>query len=113
MRDRLGAAGAIAAAAAVALAAYASHAAAPGDRARLFVAAALAFGHGLAVLALRPGIGGRAGRIGRGALLAGMLLFSGSLALAVFAGTGTGLAPLGGLVMIGGWLAIAYDHWRG
>ena len=55
MRDRLGANGAICAAAAVALAAYASHAAAPDDRARLFIAAAMAFGHRLAVVAFdRP-----------------------------------------------------------
>lgn len=113
MRDRLGANGAICAAAAVALAAYASHAAAPEDRARLFVAAALAFGHGLAMAALSPLPLGRLGRAGLLASYLGMLVFAGSLVLAAFAGTPTTLAPAGGLAMIGGWLVFAVDRWRG
>ena len=113
MRDRLGANGAICAAAAVALAAYASHAAAPDDRARLFIAAAFGFGHGLAMAALSPLPLGRLGRAGLWAAYLGMLLFAGSLVLAAFAGASTQFAPFGGMAMIGGWLLFAIDRWRG
>ena len=112
--DRLGASGALAAAGAVALAALASHVAQGPDQARLQLAAALAFGHGVALVALSPGTRGR--RVGRAALwlmLAGMLLFSGSLVGAAFAGTPTTLAPFGGMAMIGGWVLLAVDRWRG
>jgi len=112
--DLLGASGALAAAGAVTLAALASHVAQGPDQARLHLAAALAFGHGVALVALSPATRGR--RIGRTALwlmLAGMLLFSGSLVGAAFGGIATTLAPFGGMAMIGGWALLAVDRWWG
>ena len=103
----LGASGALLAAAAVALAAYASHAAAPGSAGRLGLAAAFAFGHGLALAVLAPRASGRLALLPPWLLLAGVLLFAGSLAGAHFAGLPTRLAPLGGSLMILGWLAQA------
>lgn len=112
--DRLGASGALAAAGAVALAALASHVAQGPDQARLHLAAALAFGHGVALVALSPGTRDRrSGRVALWLILAGMLLFSGSLVGVAFAGTATTLAPFGGMAMIGGWVLLAVDRWRG
>ena len=45
-------------------------------------------------------------------LLAGTLLFSGSLVGAVFAGLPTTLAPFGGGLLIAGWLLHATDRWQ-
>lgn len=93
---------------AVALGAYASHAADPLARPRFALAAAFAFGHGLALVALR----GRAGRLAllsRYALLCGALLFSGSLAWAAARGGHAPLAPAGGMLLILGWLLAAVD----
>jgi uncharacterized membrane protein YgdD (TMEM256/DUF423 family) len=42
-----------------------------------------------------------------------VLLFSGSLAGAVFVRLPTTLAPFGGMLMIGGWLLHGWDRWRG
>lgn len=92
------------AAASVGLAAYASHVAATGEGARLMLAAVFAFGHGLALAALAPRAPGRLALAALGALLAGVLLFCGSLAAAHFLGLPTRLAPFGGALMIAGWL---------
>lgn len=100
----LAATGALLAATAVALAAYASHAAGPEAGARLGLAAAFAFGHGLALAALAPRAAGRLDLLSLWLLLLGVLLFSGSLAGAHFLGLPTRLAPLGGSLMILGWL---------
>ncbi len=89
---------------AVALAAYASHAAAGPSQARLQTAALFAFGHGLALLVLAPRASSRAPRIGVAALLAGVLLFSGSLAAEALFGLRPRLAPFGGTLLIAGWL---------
>lgn len=102
--------GAVLAAAAVALSAYASHAA-EGDRTRLFMAAVLAFGHGVALVAM-PASASRLARTASLALLLGSLLFAGSLVAAHFAGASTRLAPFGGLLMIAGWLLHAAAAWR-
>ena len=104
-------AGATLAAFAVALSAYASHAA-EGDRTRLFIAAAIAFGHALA-LAVLPAIApGRTARMASCLLLAGCVLFAGSLVAAHLFGASTRLAPVGGLSMIIGWLLHAAAPWR-
>lgn len=107
LRRALGASGAVLAAAAVALAAYASHAAAPGATPRLLLAAALAFGHGAALLALAQLALPRPAAVGLVALLFGALLFAGSLAGAALLGWPTRLAPAGGMALIGGWLLLA------
>src|SRR5690606_34010026 len=112
--DRLGASGALAAAGAVALAALASHVAQGPDQARLQLAAALAFGHGVALVALSPGTRGR--RVGRAALwpmLAPRVLCSGRLADAASAGGPTALAPFGGMAMLGRSVRLAGYRGRG
>ena len=107
-RRGFAAAGAVLAGCGVALAAYAAHGAEGADAARLAQAALQWQLHGVALVALdvaaRPG--GRAGRLRSlacSALLAGMLLFGGSLLLAVLIGASTALAPLGGLLLMLGW----------
>lgn len=101
------AAGALLAGVAVGLGAYASHAVAGEAQARLGLAALFAFGHGVALAALAPRAAGWLALSALAALLAGVLFFAGSLALAVFAGTGTAVAPFGGTLMMLGWLLLA------
>lgn len=104
--------GAVLAAVAVGLAAWASHAAAPDARMRLFLAAAFAFGHGAALALLAADMPRRLGRGALVALLAGTLLFAGSLAGAALAGLPTRLAPAGGMLLMAGWLLLAIDRAR-
>lgn len=105
--------GALLAASAVALGAYASHAAIEAQaQANLLTASVYAFGHGIALAALAASTTRRLGRIGLYLLLLGTLLFSGSLALAVLAQTGTRLAPFGGFCLMLGWVAWAVDALR-
>lgn len=111
-RAWLAASGAVLAAAAVALAAYASHAVQGADQSRLQMAAVFAFGNGLALCALAPSTMRTLGQLALLALLLGLLLFSGSLAASVLGRLPTTLAPMGGLLMIGGWLALALDFIR-
>lgn len=99
--------GAVVAALAVAGAAYASHGLSGEAQARLSIAAAFAFGHGVALLALLHLCQSRLQRLGMLALVLGVLLFSGSLAAAaLFHGT-TRFAPLGGGLLILAWLYLA------
>ena len=104
----LAAGGAVLAALAVALAAYAAHAASPSAQSRLQLAAVFAFGHGIALAALAPRTQRRMGRTALWMLAVGVLLFSGSLAGHVFAAMPTTLAPIGGILMIAGWLLHAF-----
>lgn len=109
-RDSLAAIGALLCAAAVALAAYASHAAVPGQAQRLDMAAAFAFAHGLALLL-------PVGRtwLARGARLcwlAGVAGFCGGLLHAAFAGGGAPTAPVGGSLLILGWLLLFLELLR-
>lgn len=103
--------GGLACAAAVALAAWASHGLDGAAAQRVGLAALFAFGHGLALLALAPGA--RPARVaGLWLLAAGMLLFSGTLLAAAIWATPTWLAPVGGWLLMGGWLIIAIDALR-
>ena len=86
-------------------------------QARLQQAALMAFGHGIALVALglQP-----AGAIARGmlaAMLLGVVLFSGSLVLSHLLGWPTRVAPFGGGLMIVSWVGlaavIAIGRWRG
>lgn len=104
--------GGVLAAVAVALSAYAAHAVDGEAQHRLQTAALFAFGHGIALAALTPHARRQLGRIALAALLLGTLLFSGSLAAAVFFDTPTRLAPLGGSLMILAWLLYAADALR-
>lgn len=105
----LAAGGAVLAAASIALSAYASHASHGPDQARLQLAAMFAFGHGLALAALAPQPARRLRQLALYALAGGVVLFSGSLAASVLAAWPTTLAPFGGMLMMGAWLALAVD----
>jgi len=99
-------------AASVALLAYAAHGSEGEAQARLQTAAVFGFGHGVAIAALAPWSRRRLARLALCALLAGVLLFSGSLVLNVFARGTTVLAPFGGGLLIGAWLLWAVDAVR-
>lgn len=101
--------GALCAGAAVALSAYAAHAVDGTAQSRLQTAAVFAFGHGVALIALAPGTSRALRKFALLALYLGALLFSGSLVFNVLAQWPTTLAPLGGMLLIGGWLALAID----
>lgn len=104
----LAAAGAVLAALAVGLAAHASHGTEGEAQARLQSAALFLFGHGVALAALGPLAAGRVWRVlALTSLLAGTLLFAGSLVGNVFLQWPTALAPMGGTLMMAGWLAWA------
>ena len=113
VRRALGGIGSLLAGAAVALAAYAAHGAEGEAQARLAQAAAFAFAHGLALAALAPLAQRRRGLVALMAMLAGVLLFSGSLMGAALLGLPTALAPFGGMLMIGAWCVHGWDRWRG
>lgn len=108
----LTAAGAVMAAISVALAAYASHAGGADAREALQSAALFLFGHGIALAALAPRTMRRLGVLALAALLLGTLLFSGSVAGARLLGWSSVAAPWGGMLMIGAWLAWAFDAAR-
>lgn len=108
----LGAIGSVLAAIAVALAAYAAHGAEGQAQLRLAHAAAFAFGHGLALAALAKAAREWVGRLSMLAMLAGVLLFSGSLVGGALLGVSTALAPFGGVLMIAGWLLHAFARLR-
>jgi len=113
VRRALGGTGSLLAGAAVALAAYAAHGADGAAQDRLAQAAAFAFAHGVALAALAPLAQRRRGLLALAAMLAGVLLFSGSLVAAAMLGLPTALAPLGGILMVGAWSLHGWDRWRG
>lgn len=108
-RRSLIATGALLAGLAVALSAYASHAADGAERTSLYVAAALALAHGIAMCALVPQAVRRLGTAALSGLLLGTLLFSGGIVFRHFAGFSLGLTPAGGSLMILSWLLYAID----
>jgi len=110
-RDWISTLAAMLCAASVALAAYASHAALPAQASRLGLAAAFAFGHGLALI-LIAGRRSRLAGLSRLLLLLGIVGFSGGLCFAVFMDARAATAPLGGSLLILGWLVLAFDLWR-
>lgn len=107
-----GFAGGLLAAAAVALSAYAAHAAAGAAQAALQSAAAIAFGHGLALAALAHSARRRMASLALLAMLVGTLLFSGGLVVAHLAGLAARTAPVGGSLLIVAWLVWAVDALR-
>jgi len=109
--QRLPAVGAAICSLSVALGAYASHAASAQDQHRFALAALFAFAHGLALIAMAARTSTLAG-IGKLFLLGGIVLFSGSLAAAGFLATSTRAVPIGGSLLILGWLLAAADYWR-
>lgn len=107
----LGFLGALLCACAVALAAYASHAATVGQAA-LMIAAAVAFGHGLALAALSRQLRRRAAIVALYAMAVGTLLFSGALVASQLAGLPPRTAPFGGTLLIASWLTLAVGALR-
>lgn len=106
--------GALLAAVSIAVSAYAAHGVAdPVAQARLQTAAFYAFGHGAVLAALGATVGERwLGRGGLGLLLLGTLLFSGSLAGSVLAGWSSAPAPIGGTLLMLGWVVLAVQALR-
>lgn len=88
----------------VAAAAGASH----GDSRNLGAIAAIGLAHGPALLALGLAGRGRLSVLAAALLAAGTIIFAGDLGMREWLGHALfpGAAPLGGLGMIGGWLAI-------
>jgi uncharacterized membrane protein YgdD (TMEM256/DUF423 family) len=95
----------------VGLGAYAAHVAVAQDRQRIALAAVFAFGHGLALLALRAREGALATAT-RACFLAGIALFCGSLAAAALFAGSTRLAPAGGTLLMLGWLLASVELLR-
>lgn len=112
-RRYLAAIGSLFAGLSVALSAYAVHAAAAGDGKRLLQVAVFAFLHGLALSALAPLAQRPAALLALVMLLAGVVLFCGSVLAAVVLGLSPALAPVGGTLLISGWLLHAYDRLKG
>ena len=111
-RTVLAALGALCAGVAVAMAAYASHGVEGTAQSWLQTAALFGFGHGLALAVLAPQSGRRLRLAALLLMFIGMVLFSGSLAGAALMGWPTAAAPLGGSLMILGWLVLAADLLR-
>ena len=100
-------------AAGVVSAAAASHA---GESRNLAAIAAICLAHGPALLALTLAGRGRILQVAAVLLAVGTLIFAGDLGIREWAGHGLfpGAAPLGGVAMIAGWLAVvvAALFWR-
>lgn len=112
LRRVLAAAGALCCAAAIGLAAYAAHGLEPAARQRIEPALLYLLVHGMALAVFAPRRREPFADAALGAWSLGMLLFCGSLILAVLAGTSTRLAPFGGVLLIGGWLLQAVSLLR-
>ena len=97
---------------AIALGAYAAHGVSGPDQGLLQTAAIMLFGHGVALAAFGRGPARRVRRVALVTLLSGSLVFAGSVVLHVAAQVPPRLAPAGGLLMIGGWLLLAFDLFR-
>lgn len=100
----LAATGAVLAAAAVALSAYAAHATGAAVQAPLYTAALFLLVHGVALAVLAPRATTRLADLALAVLLAGTLLFAGSLVARHLLGVPAGAAPFGGTLMILAWL---------
>lgn len=103
--------GALACGVSVALGAVASHVVHGQAQERLALASLFAFGHGLALILLSARDTVLA-RWSRRCFLAGIALFSGSLAGAALLGMPTALAPFGGSLLMLGWGILALDFLR-
>jgi uncharacterized membrane protein YgdD (TMEM256/DUF423 family) len=113
-REWLAAVAAVLTAASVALLAYAAHGSEGEAQARLQTAAVFGFGHGVAIAALAPWSRRRLARLALFALLAGVLLFSGSLYLLTLSGIGKLgiITPFGGVAFLFGWLCLGLSAWK-
>ena len=112
LRRGLAAAGALYAATAIALGAYAAHGLPPDAAARMQTPLLYLLVHGVALAALAPRQRHALELAALFGFLAGVLLFCGSVIGAVLAGWPTMLAPFGGSLLIGSWIAIAVSAMR-
>lgn len=103
--------GALACGVAVGLGAYASHGVEGQDAVRLGLAALMLFGHGLALQGWARFSAHVPVAIALTLLLIGLTLFCGSLIAAVAFATPTAWAPVGGILLMLGWLALAVMAW--
>lgn len=103
--------GALACGVAVGLGAYASHGVEGQDAVRLGLAALMLFGHGLAVQGWARFSAHVPVAIALTLQLIGLTLFCGSLIAAVAFATPTAWAPVGGILLMLGWLALAVMAW--
>ncbi len=108
----LRASGALLAAAGVALGAWAAHGAAEPVRVMAQTAAVHAFGHGVALAALARAPLSRLALAALVLLLAGSVLFAGTLAWKAMAGGSSAAAPFGGALVLLGWLLYAASALR-
>ena len=105
--------GAVLAALSIGLSAYAAHALADVQaRGNLQTASLYAFAHGAVLVLLAPAPRRLLRWLALAGLLLGTLLFSGSLAGSALLGWPTRLAPMGGMLMMAGWLLLAIDAIR-
>ncbi|MFT4249523.1 MAG: DUF423 domain-containing protein [Pseudomonas sp.] len=105
--------GGLLAATAIGLSAYAAHGVAdPQVQSRLQSAALYAFGHGVALAALGAMAKRALDKLALALLLAGTLLFSGSLVGGALWQLSTRLAPIGGVAMMAGWVLFAFSALR-
>lgn len=104
-------AGALACGVAVGLGAYASHGVEGQDAVRLGLAALMLFGHGLALQGWARFSARVPVAVALTLLLLGLALFCGALIAAVAFATPTVWAPVGGILLMLGWLALAAAAW--
>lgn len=104
--------GALCAAFGVGLSAYSAHGAQGVAAVQLSTAAQFALLHGIALAALAPATPRRIGRLALATIALGTLLFSGSLVAHHAFALPTRLAPVGGSLLIAGWLLYAVGALR-
>ena len=105
--------GALLAMLAIAFSAWASHGLAPGrEQDNVLIACLYAFGHGALLAVHAPRACSRLARTALWLLLAGVLLFSGSLSAGALLDWSTRAAPVGGMLMMLGWLLLSLSFWQ-
>jgi len=106
--------GALLCAISVALSAYASHGLEAQSQERMLLASYFAFAHGLSLIVLARVSDSKSNLGSCSLMLAGLLLFSGSLVSAVIWQTETTLAPAGGtaLILAWCWAAVNFLRWK-
>lgn len=91
----------------VVVSAIGAHAVAEANYRAVMTGAAMEIAHALAALVALLLVPGKWAEIVAGFFVAGALLFAGAIDLRVFADLHTPLAPVGGTVLMAGWLLLA------
>lgn len=112
-RRAQGSCGALLALLAIGCSAWATHGLAPGRaQHNVLMACLYAFGHGAVLAVLAQQALSALARAGLWVLLCGVLLFSGSLLAGAVLGWSARAAPLGGLLLMLGWLLLSLGFWQ-